>query len=129
LKDAEARDYAIDALEGLARELTGAIEHQRELDLSDYIGRMLAAADRLEQERDDDDDRLTVLEETVTELDDRVAFLTTKVLGGVPAVGVVPLDGPELERDGDGIDRVLVEQNVDRARRGLPLLRRTIRLS
>jgi hypothetical protein len=104
--DAEAREYAIDALGAIAGELHSG-EFAGWPAAGDLADRVLAAAERLRDERDgqtfgqaldelvaDVDGRLARLEETVDALGRRV-------IGGPPPAGVVPVDGPELDREPD----------------------------
>ncbi|HEY8775790.1 MAG TPA: hypothetical protein VIM33_04830 [Gaiellaceae bacterium] len=115
MTDAEARDYAVAALEGFARELEEAWQTPRELSIVDYIERMRTAAGRLDFERLGED-RLSVLELAIASLTERVDFLTGRILGGAPTVGAVLLDGEELDREER---RELTLANIERRQQGL----------
>lgn len=120
MNDAEARDYAIRAFEGFARELEGALVHSRELDAGDFIDRMRTVAGRLDSERLEADriaelaDVVDGLVELTGRLEERVDYLGRRVLGGVPRGGLV-VAGPTY-------DAALIVENVRRARAGEPLL-------
>ncbi len=121
MHDADAREYAIAALEGFATELDALNDDTGpSFDLDGFIGRMRTVAGRLQGERDFDDSdpvdvvrraifvvadrqanhgaRLLELGTQLLELEMTIAAIGTRVLGGPPAAGFVPVDGEELER-------------------------------
>jgi hypothetical protein len=96
VNDAEARDYSIQAFGEIAAEL----RFWRDPRSSSLADRCLAAAERLRDEQPVElEDVLNDFERRLVGLEETVDALGRRVIGGPPPAGVVPVDGPELERE------------------------------
>ncbi len=116
MNDADAREYAISALGGVALELYSLLERKTE-DVQPYVdlaSKAQAAAHRLHVERDDEvpsmgherptswaewRDDFWQLSDRVVDLEEKVDELGRRVIGGPPVAGVVVGDGGELDRE------------------------------
>ncbi len=117
MNDVAARSYAVEALVGCAAELdahagnVAAVDVGRARPLHDLAARMRGAAERLELEREPGNPvdalrraiwtaraDIAALREHLLALELKVDAIGTRVLGGPPRGGLVPLDGDELDR-------------------------------